>query len=272
MVVYIDVLIILNIYITYFILRCCSRFFHEDYKLSRLIFGSLFGGISSLSVLLGSSTFVMIIVKLLLVAITVFIALGFKNAIRFFERTVFCFGISMLICGGAEALGESLDTGFISSVGGYPYMKISVIVLLISTVIIYGLICLLRRLIDKGNAEKSVYLVIENEGGRVKLSAFPDSGNNLVDFLTGMPVIVCSKEAAREILPENLFSETNLNGIRLIPWHSVSGGGIIRAFKPRKITAVYNGEEKNLTALIGITEKEAFKNETDAIINPKLLI
>ena len=66
--------------------------------------------------------------------------------------------------------------------------------------------------------------------------------------------------------------DTSLTGIRLIPWHSVSGGGIIRAFKPRRITAVYNGEEKNLTALIGITEKESFKEETDAIINPKLLI
>lgn len=272
MVIYIDVLIILNIYITYFILRCCSRFFHEEYKLSRLILGSLFGGISSLSVLLGGNLFIVIAVRLLLVGVTVFIAFGFKNVISFIERAVFCFAVSMLICGGAEAIGESLDTGFISSVGGYPYMNISVIVLLISTIIIYCLICLLRRLIDKGNAEKSVCLIIENRGSSVKLNAFPDSGNNLVDFLTGMPVIICSSDKVKEILPDNIFLDTSLTGIRLIPWHSVSGGGIIRAFKPRRITAVYNREEKNLTALIGITEKESFKEETDAIINPKLLI
>ena len=272
MVVYIDVLIILNIYITYFILRCCSRFFHEEYKLSRLIIGSVFGGISSLSVLLGSNPFIAIILKLLSVGITVFIAFGFKGIIRFTERLMFSFGISMLICGGAEALGEGLDTSFISSVGGYPYMKISVLVLLISTVIIYGLISLLRRLIDKGNAEKSIYLIIENNGRSVKINAFSDSGNNLADFLTGTPVIVCSSVAIKEILPKNIFSETELSGIRLIPWYSVSGGGIIRAFKPQKITAIYNGEEKQLNALIGITEREAFKNETDAIINPKLLI
>lgn len=151
-------------------------------------------------------------------------------------------------------------------------MNISVIVLLISTIIIYCLICLLRRLIDKGNAEKSVCLIIENRGSSVKLNAFPDSGNNLVDFLTGMPVIICSSDKVKEILPDNIFLDTSLTGIRLIPWHSVSGGGIIRAFKPRRITAVYNREEKNLTALIGITEKESFKEETDAIINPKLLI
>lgn len=272
MVVYIDVLIILNIYITYFILRCCSRFLHEDYKLSRLVISSVLGGISSLTVLLENSFLLAVLVKLFSVGITVIIAFGFKGIIRFIERAIFCFGISMLICGGAEAIGESLDTGFISSIGGYPYMNISVIVLLAATVIIYGLICFLRRLIDKGNAEKAIYLIIENNGRRVKINAFSDSGNNLTDFLTGTPVIVCSIEAVKEILPDNILSETELNGIRLIPWHSVSGGGIIRAFKPDSIAAVFNGEEKSLNALIGITEKECFNKETDAIINPKLLI
>lgn len=272
MVVYIDVLIILNVYITYFILRCCSRFFHEDYKLFRLITASVSGGISSLTVLLDNSFPLALFARLLSVGITVVIAFGFKGAVRFFEKVVFCFGISMLICGGAEVIGESLETGFISSVGGYPYMNISVIVLLAATIIIYGMICFLRRLIDKGNAEKSIYLIIENNGRRIKISAFSDSGNNLVDFLTGMPVIVCSSTAIKEILPDNILSETELKGIRLIPWHSVSGGGIIRAFKPDSIAAVFNGEEKSLNALIGITEKECFNKETDAIINPKLLI
>lgn len=272
MVVYIDVLIILNIYITYFILRCCARFFHEEYKLSRLIIGSVFGGISSLSVLLGGGLVLIIAVRIILIAVTVFITFGFSGAVPFIERAVFCFAVSMLICGGAEALGETLDTEFISSVGGYPYMKISVIILLISTVIIYGLICLLRRLIDKGNAEKSISLIIENKGRSVRIKAFSDSGNNLADFLTGTPVIVCSSVAIKEILPDNIFSETELSGIRLIPWHSVSGGGIIRAFKPRRITAIYDGEKKTLNALIGIAEEEAFGTETDAIINPKLLI
>ncbi len=272
MVVYIDVLIILNIYITYFTLRCCFRFLHGEYKLKRLIAASVFGGLSSLTVLIGDSPVPSLFLKLLSVGLTVFIAFGFGGIRSFLIRTAISFGTGLLICGGAFALRALTGESFFITVGGYPYMNISVMVLLIATVIIYAAVCLLRRFLDKNGTDRKIRLTIRNRGRRINLEAFPDSGNGLVDFLSGLPVIVCSISAVREILPENIASETDLKGIRLIPWHSVSGGGIIRAFRPEEITADYEGGHKNIAALIGVSEDSRFEKENDAIINPKILI
>lgn len=272
MVVYIDVLIILNIYITYFTLRCCFRFLHGDYKLKRLIAASVFGGLCSLTVLIGDNPFISLFLKLLSVGITVLIAFGFSGIKSFLIRTVLSFGTGMLICGGAFALQTLTGEAFFISVGGYPYMNISVMVLLIATVVIYAVVCLLRRFLDRNNTDKKIRLIIKNKGRQITLDAFSDSGNGLVDFFSGLPVIVCSISAVREILPENINSETDLKGIRLIPWHSVSGGGIIRAFRPDGITADYEGEKKNVSALIGVSEDSSFEKENDAIINPKILL
>lgn len=272
MVVYIDVLIILNIYITYFTLRCCFRFLHGDYKLKRLIAASVFGGLCSLTVLLGENLLISLLLKLLSVGITVFIAFGFGGIKSFLIRTALSFGTGMLICGGAFAFQALTGEAFFISVGGYPYMNISVMVLLIATVAVYAAVSLLRRFLDGNDTNRRIRLIINNRGRQITLDAFSDSGNGLVDFFSGLPVIVCSISAVREILPENINSETDLKGIRLIPWHSVSGGGIIRAFRPDSITADYEGEKKKVSALIGVSEDSSFEKENDAIINPKILL
>ncbi|MGN0617766.1 MAG: sigma-E processing peptidase SpoIIGA, partial [Ruminiclostridium sp.] len=52
MTIYLDVLIIVNIYITYFILKAAARLLHIKYRFFRLAAGSVFGGFSSLAAVL----------------------------------------------------------------------------------------------------------------------------------------------------------------------------------------------------------------------------
>lgn len=277
MTVYVDVLIILNIYVTYFILRAASMLLHASYSVKRLIAASVLGGVFSLVSVLDTGFFLGLPLKFLLVGITVFVAFGFDGIKRFILRTSLSVGISFVISGVIILIREFTGSGFVTAANGYIYMDISALTLLIATAVSYGILALFRRILDKPSSDKTVTLIIENKGKSAVISAYPDSGNNLVDFLSGKPVVVCRADAVREVLPENamnVFENTDgdISGIRVIPYSTLSGAGVVAAFSAERITAVLGSGEKRLDILIGIS-KDALGNESfDAVINPKILI
>ncbi len=277
MTVYVDVLIILNIYVTYFILRAVSKLLHTSYSVKRLIFASVSGGIFSLVAVLDTGFLVGLLIKIPLVAVTVLIAFGFGNVRKLLLRTGLSVGISFVISGVIILIRELSGSGFLTASNGYIYMDISALTLLIATAVSYGILCAFRRILDTPSSDKSVTLVIENKGKSARITAYPDSGNNLVDFLSGKPVVLCSMPAIKDILPENALSifeenDGDVSGIRVIPYCTVSGSGIAAAFRPEKVTALLGSGEKRLDILIGVS-KDALRNESfDAVINPKILI
>lgn len=279
MTVYLDVLIIVNIYITYFILKAAARLLHIKYRFFRLAAGAVFGGFSSLAAVLSLDFLGALLLKSALMLITALIAFGFGGGSRFLTATALCTGISILICGAALLIRELFGGGIIGAAGGYPYLDISALTLVGATAAVYGGVSLFRRFLDKPTADSRVELIIEYGGNRVEIEAFPDSGNGLCDFLSGTPVIICKAAPLEKLLPENikqiLGGEYDLNavkGIRLIPCNTVKGSGYIAAFRPDRITAELGGCKKRINALIGV-DKDLFEGEGfDAILNPKILI
>lgn len=280
MTVYLDVLIIVNIYITYFILKAAARLLHIKYRFFRLAAGAVFGGFSSLAAVLSLDFFWALLLKTALMLITVLIAFGFGGGSRLLTATALCTGISILICGAALLIRELSGGGIIGAAGGYPYLDISALTLVGATAAVYGAVSLFRRFLDKPTADSRVELIIEYGGNRAEIEAFPDSGNGLCDFLSGTPVIICKAAPLEKLLPENIkkllsSGEYDLNavkGIRLIPCSTVKGSGFIAAFRPDRITAELGGCKKRINALIGV-DKDLFEGEGfDAILNPKILI
>ena len=280
MTVYLDVLIIVNIYITYFILKAAARLLHIKYRFFRLAAGAVFGGFSSLAAVLSLDFFWALLLKTALMLITVLIAFGFGGGSRLLTATALCTGISILICGAALLIRELSGGGIIGAAGGYPYLDISALTLVGATAAVYGAVSLFRRFLDKPTADSRVELIIEYGGNRAEIEAFPDSGNGLCDFLSGTPVIICKAAPLEKLLPENIkklisSGEYDLNavkGIRLIPCNTVKGSGFIAAFRPDRITAELGGCKKRINALIGV-DKDLFEDEGfDAILNPKILI
>ena len=72
MTIYIDTLIFSNIIIDYLLLSITIKILKINYKLYRVILGSLFGGISSLTILLPWGNFLFnFVVKLIIISITI---------------------------------------------------------------------------------------------------------------------------------------------------------------------------------------------------------
>ena len=82
MTIYIDTLIFSNIIIDYLLLSITTKILKINYKLYRIILGSLFGGISSLTILLPWGNFLFnFVVKLTIISITILISFGYINKI-----------------------------------------------------------------------------------------------------------------------------------------------------------------------------------------------
>ena len=175
-----------------------------------------------------------------------------------------------LVCGVAIMLREITGNSFFGAAGGYPYLDISVMHLIISTTAVYVIISLYRRIHDKPKKDELLKILIKHKGRTAEISAYPDSGNNLKDFLTGLPVIVCRRDKINHLMPP--VSDTP-KGVRLIPFSSVGGSGIITAFRAESVEVCReNGQRIQIDALIGADENALKGEDFDAVINPKIII
>ncbi|MBR5087908.1 MAG: sigma-E processing peptidase SpoIIGA, partial [Ruminiclostridium sp.] len=209
-------------------------------------------------------------------ALTVLTAFGFGNVKLFALRSFVSISVSMLICGAAVLTRELTGSDFIFSANGYVYLNISALVLVISSAVIYGVLTLLRRILDSPVADERFSLTVRNLGVTAELTAIADTGNCLRDWLTGRPVIVCKPEAVRAVTPANVTAylcgvTDDVAGIRLLPLNTVSGSGIAAAFRPDSVNMRLRGTEKRLDALIAVTEGALEGESFDAVIPAKLL-
>lgn len=276
MTVYLDVLIVMNVYISYFTLRAAGRLLHTETGFRRTAAAAVFGGLSSLAALADTGIAASLLIKAVLTAVTVLIAFGAGSLRLFAVRAFVCVTISMLICGSAVLLHELTGSDMVFAANGYVYLNISALVLVISSAVIYGALCLIRRIADSPDADERVRLTIAGNGSTVSVDAVCDSGNYLRDFLTGRPVVLCKESSVREILPSGAAAflaggNDDVRGLRLIPLRTASGSGIAAAFLPDSLTAEYRGESKKLDALVGVCRDALSGEPFDAVMSPKLL-
>ena len=268
MTIYLDVLIIINFYITYFSLKAAAGLFHAGYRTWRLISAAVIGGFSSLTALIPLDFFPFLLLRIAVTAAIVLTATGFGTAKGFLLRCTAVLACAAAVCGTAIMLRELTGSSFFGAAGGYAYLDISVMHLIISTTAVYTALTLFRRIHDKPRSDELIKIIIKRKGKTAEISAYPDSGNNLRDFLTGLPVIVCRKDKINAVMPQDTEK-----GVRLIPFSSVGGGGIITAFRAESVTVLReNGEKIQLDALIGANDAALSNESFDAVINPKILI
>ena len=284
--IYIDVLIILNIYVTFFLIKATGLFLHKKFANHRVAFGSLIGGASALLILLPQlNTLVTMFIKCLLGVIIVTVAIGYNSKRTFIKQTIVFIMINMVFAGLMILLWLfSAPIGMFYN-NGTAYFDISFAAITISTVIAYGLIKLIRYIMDvKLGSEMNYTIKIKHNDKEVTFTAFGDTGNTLTDFFTGLPVIICDSMALHEIMPHeidfdkidslwNKNNNTTMKGIRFLPYSTISSSALLPVFKPQNIVITdNNGYKKDVQALIGIS-KERLKNDgVSALFNPKLLI
>ncbi len=89
------------------------------------------------------------------------------------------------------------------------------------------------------------------------VTALIDSGNLLRDGVTGLPVIVLSRSAARKLTPLPPKGQL-LRGTRYLPIKTAAGHAMMILFRPDSVVVSYEGCQHLVKAMIGVSpEAEA---------------
>ncbi len=292
-VIYLDVLIGINLYVTFFLLKATARMLHFRIAIWRTCLACAVGGVSSLMIFAEQMhpalTFS---VKFLCGILIVLTAFGFFSVQQFLKRAGIFLAVNFLFAGVMLALWWGVAPIGMYYRNGTVYFDISAAVLALSTIVAYLAVTVIRRLLDrKSVGGEKLWLMVTVQDRTVHLSCFGDSGNTLKDIYTGKPVIICDAAKLQDVLPDHVrsFATAGMAGMpetpsfsnyakakylpKFIPYHVVGKNGILPAFRADRVTLqTEDGKEKELDVLIGIAEQKLFAGEYDAIINPELLV
>ncbi len=234
-VIYADVLVIINIYITYGLLSLTAIFCKKQKSRPRVLVSSVLSGFYALIILIPNiSDTVISLSKLAFSALMLLIAFGRMNKKQFFKAYLTFFLVNFVFGGLMLALWLFVMPKGMYYNSSIVYFEIDTVTLLLLTLVCYFVLSFLDRFVRHKSPADTVYdCKIHALGKSYFCHCFLDTGNSLTDCYTGSPVVIVSRDVFSDAVPENPF-ESKLK-FRLIPCSTVSQEGMLYAFTSEKI-------------------------------------
>lgn len=266
--IYIDVLLILNLYVNWLLLRSSARLTHTRLSGLRCLFSAAAGSLTSLTVLLPQMPLLLsLIIKFLSAAIPVAAAFGITKIGRFLRHLFVFLCVSFVFAGFMLALCTFSGADLLIWSGSCIYLHFSLTALILCTAVAYFLLKVFSLIrLRFFRCDESYEVIVRLGVHTAKQKGLADTGNSLTDCFTGKAVIIFGRDALSSI-PE-INTPEKLPGYRLLPYATVSGSGILPVFRPDEVIIKSIGQRKTLSAdaLIGIAG-----DQNSAIFSPNLL-
>lgn len=289
--IYVDVLISINLFINYFLLLSVAKILKLKVMRKRLVLAAFVGAIYSLIIFFPRINFVFsLIIRLIMSASIVLLAFRWLSAKSFIKIIMIFYGINFLFGGFIFCLWYFINPNGIFINNNMIYFNLSPLFLIFATFISYLLIRLFDRFCGhKNEITFDCEIFIKFKDKSIILNAKVDTGNTLKEPFSGLPVIVAQYKFIEEILPEsikeyfyvcniinpqkkNLYDIQKLKDFRLVPFKTISGRGLLPAFKANYIKILSsNSQAPQKEAYIAVCKEKIFNDEYHALINPDLV-
>lgn len=265
--IYIDVLMAVNFLITYFLLLACAKFLSLPAKRGRLAAAAGLGAALSLTVLLPEfPTVLSLTAKLAMSVVIILCAFGFGGMKRFIRNTLAFYIVNFAFAGLMIAVWFFFAPQGLIIRNSVVYFNISPVMLILLTVACYAVITLIGRITGRQAPKDLVCrITVFRDGVTCDCNAQVDTGNSLREPFSNDPVVVIEKDTILRLVPP----EGNLN-FRLVPYDTVSGSGVLKAFRPDRMT-IYYGKNIIQVSKVYIAVSETRLNGSEALLNPDLL-
>lgn len=285
MVIYLDVLILINLYVTYFQILAVSVFTHRKTVWYRKLSAAGIGAVASLSIFIPQEmVLTLTLLKIFLCALIAFVAFGYTGFRAYAVSVLFLMLVSFVFSGLMLCVWLFAAPMKMLFINGTVYFGVDTMTIILSTCAAYGVVRIIRYILDKnGKTDGKYTVIIKNNGRECRLSALADSGNGMVDCFSGLPVIVCRRDMCADVSPPAIeMIENNsdisdigtqmIKGVRIMSFSTVGKGGFICMFKAESVVIddETNEEKYPVNALIGIVI--GGRQEYEAIFNPKILV
>lgn len=240
MVIYADVLVCINLFVNFFLLRVTGLCLRMQVQYKRLLVGALIGGLYAL-VLLVPSLSLWIQLPMHIGCLCIIVAVSFSlHSVRGFLKICFTFfGVNFAFGGAMLAIWLLFQPKGMLYQNGTVYFDISISVLIITTLACYIFFSVLFWITKRRVPDQHIYTAaLTYQDKTVYVRALLDTGNSLSDGFSNAPVCIGDAAVLRKLAPEPILAfleqkDLNLSpkqGIRVIPYRSVDGSGVLRGF------------------------------------------
>lgn len=275
--VYIDVLVLVNLLVNYFLLLLVRSFLHVQAGRGRLFLGALAGALGSLVILLPQPHWsVGLFYRLALSAVMTAVCFCpvsprlFWKLLGLLYLAAFGFAGFML---ALWAMGQS--SGLLMN-NGILYLPVSPMLLLLLAAAAYLVMKLLHRITGPREPGSRFCTVSVRSGSRqVVFQGKVDTGSTLTEPFSHRPALVVENSVLLPVLPsclkQNTAPENWSEGVRLIPYHAVSGPGFLPGFVPEELKVSVG--EKSLVlrdCWIAVCDRQLGDGRFQALIPPAI--
>lgn len=274
MIVYADILIILNFIVDYFLLMLTAQLLRRPVTLARQMLAAGVGALSSMLIFLPKlhtaiQLFFCIAVALVMTAV----AFGIECRKRFLRAAAILFAVSFGYAGGMLALWFIFKPNGMVIHNSIVYFNISPLFLIVFSVAVFFIVALLRKLLDRTAplAEScEISLFVDNKS--ITVTAIADTGNSIEDVFGLSEVIIADRAAATALLGDYTEDPQMLRRYRALPCNTVSGSELLDGYRCDKAYITHNGKTLEIRKPILAVSKSPLGGDYSAIINPKILL
>ena len=271
MVIYADVLLAVNMYINYFLVRVTALILRRKLSPLRCVLASAVGAAGSLVIFLPELHPVLsVLIKTVLGFFVTLVMFGRQKRTDLLLSLLCFLAVSFAFAGGMLALWTFAAPFGMFYGNGCAYFDIPVGAAAVITAVVYGGFRLVKFITDRRRPPPHTRVTVRGNGTAVSLDGLADTGNSLRDSFSGKPVVLASLEAVRPIVPQYVLnylsgSTGDIAGIRLVPCRTVLSDGVIPTF-PAEI--IIDG--KRADALLGISKQDI--TGAQCIFDPCIII
>ena len=278
-VVYADVLFCVNMIIDCIMLLSVKKLLCADVGRLRLLLGAALGGLFSFTALLPPMPFLLSAAVSIAQAFSVCAAVFAPQGVRRYIRaSLLLFAVSFIYCGFMTAVLMLFSPDELAVRNGSVYIGVSPLVLIALTLVCFCIMKLAGRLTGSLRSRPQKCTVTVRSGGAaVSAEAITDTGNCLHEPFSGDCVIVGSKGLFRdfpEVKEAQAKSGSVLSGrrIRLVPYTTIEGGGVLPAFRPERTEIRVDGRSFTVSAYIALSGEESFTEDCGMIVPAELIM
>lgn len=271
MVIYADILLVLNLFVNYFLLLITRRLLRVAVRRRRILCGAFLGSLYSLVIFIPQMP-VWCNVLCNIAAVSAIVAVSFPiHSVKAFFKAFSAFFVVNFAFGGAMlAIWLVFRPNGMVYQNGTVYFNVRIEILLCSTVCCYAVFSLLFYIVKRKAPDNRLYtVVLEYQNKSVQTKALFDTGNSLTDGFSNTPVLVTTDRVMRKLVTDEIFAF--LNGeipakqnvsLRVIPYTTVNGSGMLRgliidrAYLPKEGIFVKNPILAESTGQFDTTEYE----------------
>lgn len=251
--IYLDYIFLINFLFDFILLLGISIVLKRNVSKLRLFLGSLFGGISFFIIFFSMSSFMFLVIKMILGVMMVIICFSYKSFRYTLNNFIYLVILSVILGGGLYLFNTEI--GY-SNVGMIFFSNGNSLNLFILVFIGFLMIIFYSKYVRcvRGSSANKYNVEVFIGDSSYKYVGFMDTGNDLLYF--NRPVIILNKDPS--FVGDYVY----------IPFKSVSGNGVMKGFKVSKIFVSGKGFFENV--YVAIANDKFQLKDCDMILNVNL--